>query len=256
MKDNFYGKKNYLLVVVVLFLIYFVFLIISSLVRKEFIIVNDVNGIFVYKNNSWSYIKNYRNFMSKKYDIFSGDEYLGKYYLDYSKGLYIHDKDSNIIKSDYEVLAVSNKSDISIISSGLEYVELTSPLYVNDYIDSKKIVTNSTNYYYSSFDYDLDKDGQMETVVSISNYVDLNSNYFFSAVYVVDDGKFYDIKFNSSSTISDLEIMILNKVVDVFNDGKIEFIIDKFFYSQPMLHCEDLYQFDQKTSKRYTNCEY
>lgn len=256
MREKFYGKKNYLLLFGILCLVYFVFLIITSLVRKDFIIVNDVNGIFVYRNNSWNYIKNYHNFMSKKYDIYSNNNYLGNFYLDYSQGLFMYDKEKNRINSDYEIFAVSDKSKIKIISLELENKDTISSSYVIDYVNYKGLITNSSNYLYSSFDYDLDKDGEIETIVSVSNYIDLNSTNFFSAVYVIDDGKFYDIKFNSSPNISELEIMNLNKIFDVFNDGKVEFIIDKFFYSKPMLHCEDLYQFDHKTSKRYTNCEY
>lgn len=255
MSEKFYDKKNYILLFVILFFIYFVFLIINSFIRKDFVIVNDVNGIFVYRNNSWNYIKNYHKFISKKYDIFSGDEYIGKYYLGFSKGLYLYDKEKNNINSDYEVFAVTNKNKVNIISFGFDYEDVPSS-FVDDYINFKGIITNSSNYVYSSFDYDLDKDGVLEKIVSVSNYTDLNSSNFFSAVYVIDDGTFYDIKFNTSDSISNLEIMVVNKVLDVFNDGKIEFIIDKFFYSQPMMHCEDLYQFDHKTSKRYTSCTY
>ena len=250
------NRKRFVFLFIVLLFTYLLFLIISSFVRKDFIIVNDVNGIFVYRNNSWNYIKNYYKFVSKKYDIYSGENYLGKYYLGYSRGLYLYDKDKNNVNSDYEIFAVSNKSKINVISFGLDYRDVTDDLYIKEYINSKGIIVNSNSYLYSSFDYDLDNDGKMEKIVSLSNHIDLNSTNFISAVFVVDDGNFYDIKYNSASEISKLEILIVNKIIDVFNDNKIEFIIDKSYYSKPYMHCEDLYQYHNKISKRYSTCEY
>lgn len=253
MKDFIEKNKFHVLGLVCVVIVFLLLVLIFG--KGRTIIINGVDGVFVKSHGSWQFDRNISNYSGKKYDIYSDGKSIGNYYLNYSAGLNVYDSHNNIISYDYDLFAVSNRSDVDLIAFSMNRDDYIDD-YVYHYINLKNIVDYGNSYLVLSYDYDFDGDGVIEKLISVSNHIDLSALSFFSAVFIVDDGHYYDVEYNLTSDISQLEIFTLNKIIDIKRDGKVEFIVDEFFYSQPVMHCQDIYQYSGKSSKKISKCSF
>lgn len=251
MKEIFIKNKSYLFIFILLiiYLIFVLFFLKKS--SNEIVLIDGVDAIFIYKNNKWSYNDQFQNQNWKKYDVYSCDEYLGNYYLQYSNKWYAYDNDRKPVSYDCDIFAVSNDDNLSLITSQLKKADNSLDSIINGYLQSKKL-TNYGDIYIKEY-YNFDDTN--EYLIYITNYgIDYIENLnLFSAVFVFKDGKYYDIKYNVSSSLSELEIYSVDQIFDMNKDNSYEIIIDSYHYSQPESSCYEIYQIGKKVSK-LLNC--
>lgn len=217
--------------------------IIIFLKRNRIIIIDGVNGAFTY-NGKWKYKENLKKYDSKKYNVYSGSEFLGNYKMKYGSGWVVYSSDE-IIPYDYDLIA-TNSDKVKVVS----YVE--SPFnydsVVYDFLVSRNIY--SSNYYYSTYDYDLDNDGIDEQLFFLSNFsMQNNEDKMYSFVFVYNDGNFYPIKQSITNDLTMIEIYSFSSIID--NNGHILFIVNTDYFSKPDKSCHELFEYDKGIKKLY-----
>ena len=89
--QEFIYKFKYVILCFIVFLIG----LIVFLKRDRIIIIDGVNGIFTY-NGKWKYNRKFEKYNSKKFDVYSGTEYLGNYKMKYGSGWVVYSPDEII----------------------------------------------------------------------------------------------------------------------------------------------------------------
>lgn len=238
MQEFIYKFKFVILTVILLVVGIFIYL-----KRDRIVIIDGVNGVFTY-NGKWKYNRNFKKYDSKKYYIYSEGEYIGNYKMKYGSGWFVYSPD-DIISYDYDLFA-SNKDSIKSVS----YTE-SSDGYANtveQFLRSKNI--NSSNYYYTVYDYDFDGDSLDEQLVFLSNFsMNNNEAKMYSFVFINNDEKFYSIKQSITNDLSKIELYSFSSMFD--NSGQIQFIINTSYFSQPDKMCQELFGYDKGVKKLY-----
>lgn len=237
--QEFVSKFKYVILIVIVFIIgIFIFL-----KRDRIVIIDGVNGIFTY-NGKWNYNNKFSKYDSKKYYIYSGNEYLGNYKMKYGSGWVVYNSDG-IIPYDYDLIA-TNSDKVKVVS--YDEVELDYDSAVNQFLRSRNIYSN--NYYYNIYEYDIDGDSLSEQLVLVSNFSMQNTeDKFYSFVLFYNDERFVPIKYSITSNISDIELYSLSSIFD--NNNHIQFIINTNYFSKPDKMCQELFEYNNGIKKLY-----
>ncbi len=217
--------------------------IIIFLKRDRIIIIDGVNGVFTY-NGKWKYNKKFEKYDSKKYNIYSGTRYLGNYKMKYGSGWVVYSS-NEIIPYDYDLIA-TNSDSIEVVSYNEENEGYDS--IVMQFLSSRNL--NSSEYYYTVYNYDFDSDGINEQLFFVSNFsMQGSEDKMYSFVFIYNDNKFYPIKQSITTDLSKIELYSFSTILN--NDGHIQFIINTDYFSQPDKKCQELFEYDKGVKKLY-----
>lgn len=217
--------------------------IIIFLKRDRIIIIDGVNGVFTY-NGKWKYNRKFEKYDSKKFNIYSGTMYLGNYKMKYGSGWVVYSS-SEIIPYDYDLIA-TNSDSIEVVSYNEENEGYDS--IVMQFLSSRNL--NSSEYYYTAYNYDFDNDGINEQLFFLSNFsMQCSEDKLYSFVFIYNDDKFYPIKQSITNDLEKIELYSFGTILD--NDGHIQFIVTTDLFSQPDKKCQELFEYDRGVKKLY-----
>ena len=224
----------------------FIFLLVGVIIflkRDRIVIIDGINGVFTY-NGKWKYNRNFDKYDTKKFNIYSGVDYLGNYKIKYGSGWVVYSSDE-IIPYDYD-LVITNNDNIRVVSYSEEDSGYDS--VITQFLNSRNIY--SSNYYYSVYNYDIDNDSLDEQLFIVSNFSMQNTEEkMYSFVFIYNENNFYPIKYSVATDISKIEIYSLSTILS--NDGHIQFIVNTNYFSQPDKMCQELFEYNKGVKKLY-----
>ena len=230
-------KKTYIILIAILlifFIVMFVLFGLDNFIKSGYdtTIVVGEDTVFSYNNKKWFNVRDYTDLNWKKYEIYSNNEKVGKYYLWYSDKWYAFDDKKNAVLIDGDLLAYNSNHDIDIQKINTQ--EIDNYDYIYSVFNDKDISTSSeyTSKYMISFDFD--NDGIVEDFYLVSNAFIMGSNpdKIFSIVFMVKNDTIYNIYTDISKNIGFNGCKpYFNSFIDVDNDSKYEFILSCSRYS-------------------------
>lgn len=238
MQDFIYKFRYVFLGLIVLFVGIIVFL-----KRDRIVIIDGVNGVFTY-NGKWKYNKKFEKYDSKKFNVYSGTEYLGDYKIKYGSGWVVYSS-KEIIPYDYDLVA-TNRDNIKVVTYTEDDDGYDS--IVVQFLNSRNIYSN--NYHYSVYSYDFDNDSLDEQIFLVSNFsMQSTEDKMYSFAFIYNDSKFYPIKQSITTDLSKIEIYSFSTILN--NDSHIQFIVNTNYFSQPDKMCQELFEYDKGVKKLY-----
>lgn len=239
-------------IIMISIILFGVYLIVNLFSKdKEFLLVTD--PLYILKCEKWD-CENVTNKLgglnNKKYNIYFDGNNMGVntlYFNDARKKFYIFDDSDNNILKEEKFIAYSGSK---IVQKYFMEEEITSREY--------KKLKDKVNLDYEMEDvkrvsYDFDNDGEKENIYTI-NYP-MNEEYYalFNALLYEDDGKLYVIDRRVTEK-SDAGYVYISNVLDIFDDGKIEFIYNTEYFDN-IGYCSQIYRLKGKKFVKVNDCD-
>jgi len=195
------------------------------------------------------------DYNNKKYKIYVDEDYLGEYDLYYNKAnlkYYVFDdKDMNLYDNKGLIFAYSGKASIS--QSRLLEVTLTDDII--DALRDKSKYEIPSNFYGKGVRMDFDNDGEDEMIVYIHDENQLeSSDKFFSILAYIDGKKVSILNEEVSENYYDIGYDYVSNVIDIFEDGKLEFVNLKS-YGDLVGSCNVIYRLKGSKFVPINECE-
>ena len=199
-------NKSYIKIYVVLVIIFVLLISFSMTFLKEekvkngFIIAGE-KQIFEYNNKTWQY-STQSKVEWKKFNVYSGLSYIGKYYLTNNNNKYYFfddNNDSNDVQ--YPFIAISNGLNIELIDYFKEDIDNNDINIIFNYLKKKRINYDGDYSIKNKYVIDLNNDGKNDSIYFISNQ--LYSNDIFYVVFAKVGFKYIDISIERNNEIKD-----------------------------------------------------
>lgn len=247
-------KKRYVIIIAVL-LVYF--LLLYLLIGKPYIRKNKLQTtLIVGEDTVWQLIN--KNWYYKdpsgdieainweEYEVYSNQQYLGKYDLWHNDKWYLFDNKKNSYNYDGSLLAYSSNYNIKVsqfsISTPTDYTYIRKVLNDNSYSINSELTVNSV------INIDYDNDGIEEQFYLLSNAfpIDTEPDYIFSIVFMVKENKIYELynQKNINTAFNGCKPYIYS-FIDIDEDNVSEVILSCGRYSEQK-QLDMLYKFDNK----------
>lgn len=227
-----------------------IYLIFSSIKK------NGIYSIFVNK----SYIECYRwkcenkDFIGNyegEYKVYIGGNNYGVNKVKYNLGnnkLYIFDSLNNSIYKDLSKKVFIYNGKVSIKQYNFN---------LNSDVDNKTInlIENNLDFTISNYKYayeidiDFDNDGKFEKLVAVTN-----SEVAFSVLAYINDSKVQIIESYNNEDYTEVPSLYIENIIDIYEDGKLEFILNKSFYDN-IGECSMLYRLKKNKFKALNVCD-
>lgn len=198
---------------------------------------NETANISNYNNNKYL---TYINGINKGINLFS--------YNNRTNKIYIFDKNNkNILKTNSLLLYDGNPS-FNVFE--FEINELTDENILKKLNKSMELSFELNRVKYITLDFDNDQEN--ENLYIINGWRDEEEN--FSAIIYEDNNKYYIIDKDYSLNVYEVKYMELIQVIDLYNDGKKEFIITKEYPSNGE-KCSIIYRLKGSKYVALNECE-
>ncbi len=234
-------KKNYKYLILFSILFFYgllMFFYFSNKKKKELFVVVDNYAVFNYDNKKWYNIilnsRNINDYSWKKYNVYLNGNSIGKKILWFDEKWYLFDLKHNPINYSDPLLGIHNTYDYDI-----KYLNVDDTIV--DYSDKNlnkalklykiDIDNNYTSLYRKIFD--IDNDGIDESIYVVSNSFadDFTAKKYYSLVFMVKNGKFSRLFYNSSDDNYRSCKAYISNIVDLDNDNKYEIFVNCGKYS-------------------------
>ncbi len=196
--------------------------------------------------------KNISKYNSNTYKTYIEGEYKGEnkvLYNDKTSKMYVFDnKNNNIFKDKTFLLAYNGYPSITQLNTTLRDLEDYDIVNKLSEISDIKLKKNQIKY----INYDFDNDGKNEYLyIGNSGFIE---SPFFNLIVYRNDNKYYLIESKKVKTYIDNSYIIFNNLIDIFEDGKIEFTVTKQYYDQKG-YCNIIYRLKGKKFVPINECE-
>lgn len=227
-----------------------IYLIFSSIKK------NGIYSIFVNK----SYIECYRwkcenkDFIGNyegKYKVYIGGNNYGVNKVKYNLGnnkLYIFDSLNNSIYKDLSKKVFIYNGKVSIKQYNFNLNSDVDNEIINLIEDNIDFTISNYKYAYE-IDIDFDNDGKFEKLVAVTN-----SETAFSVLAYINDSKVQIIESYNNEDYTEVPSLYIENIIDIYEDGKLEFILNKSFYDN-IGECSMLYRLKKNKFKALNVCD-
>lgn len=227
-----------------------IYLIFSSIKK------NGIYSIFVNK----SYIECYRwkcenkDFIGNyegEYKVYIGGNNYGVNKVKYNLGnnkLYIFDSLNNSIYKDLSKKVFIYNGKVSIKQYNFNLNSDVDNETIN-LIENNLDFTISNYKYAYEIDIDFDNDGKFEKLVAVTN-----SETAFSVLAYINDSKVQIIESYNNEDYTEVPSLYIENIIDIYEDGKLEFILNKSFYDN-IGECSVLYRLKNNKFKALNVCD-
>lgn len=227
-----------------------IYLIFSSIKK------NGIYSIFVNK----SYIECYRWKCENKdftgnyegeYKVYIGGNNYGVNKVKYNSGnnkLYIFDSLNNSIYKDLSKKVFIYNGKVSIKQYNFNLNSNVDNETIN-LIENNLDFTISNYKYAYEIDIDFDNDGKFEKLVAVTN-----SETAFSVLAYINDSKVQIIESYNNEDYTEVPSLYIENIIDIYEDGKLEFILNKSFYDN-IGECSVLYRLKNNKFKALNVCD-
>lgn len=227
-----------------------IYLIFSSIKK------NGTYSIFLNK----SYIECYRWKCENKdftgnyegeYKVYIGGNNYGVNKVKYNSGnnkLYIFDSLNNSIYKDLSKKVFIYNGKVSIKQYNFNLNSNVDNETIN-LIENNLDFTISNYKYAYEIDVDFDNDGKFEKLVAVTN-----SETAFSVLAYINDSKVQIIESYNNEDYTEVPSLYIENIIDIYEDGKLEFILNKSFYDN-IGECSMLYRLKKNKFKATNVCD-
>ena len=206
--------------------------------NENIIIIGDSGGFKKINNSRWVRINTRDELKSlssnvSKFNIYVDNSYFGKYKLFYDDKWYLFKNGNTPVNYNGNMLALSGSIKYKIANFTTHDIE--DKTYVNRVLKENNISEDSILTYSYYTDIDLNNDGVLERIYTISNkfpYEDIGS-LSFSYIFMIKNDKIiylYKNKEELDDVYSGCNPYISN-LIDIDEDNKLEVIIGCSYYS-------------------------
>lgn len=205
--------------------IFFIFLIIFIIVYSKpsgYLIV-DESLIFTKKYGKWSQISSLnKDILSKNYSVYSSAGKTNNVLLNYSSNeWYYYDKDyTDLSLKKVQVAFTKEFKKLKVAKYDFAFYDDNDDSFINEVIGDKSINDFKNSVIKSSFD--LDNDGTIETIYTITNQGLENTKGSFSSIFLVKGDSFVGMLDSDTK-----EPYLVKNIIDLDGNGKYEVIVSK-----------------------------
>ena len=247
------SKRKYYIIIILL-IIYLaamvIFIVYPSSVtssRRVYIMVDNV-AKWKFEGKSWEDISSDESnlYNWQKFDLYRRNQYFGNYYLLYNDRWLVYDDDRNPVqKSGSNLLAVRSNQDFKVATYTTTDIPTEQMQYVEQVLTDHNIDPDTELVTKEMITYDIDNDGQEESIITISNLFETTyaPSRIFSFIFTVKDGKIALV----SSMVDTLDhknehcSAYVHSLVDTDNNGKYEIITGCGYYNSNR-NCVEMYE--------------
>lgn len=217
------------------------------------------NGIYSIFFNK-SYIECYRwkcenkDFIGNyegEYKVYIGGNNYGVNKVKYNLGnnkLYIFDSLNNSIYKDLSKKVFIYNGKVSIKQYNFNLNSDVDNEIINLIEDNIDFTISNYKYAYE-IDIDFDNDGKFEKLVAVTN-----SETAFSVLAYINDSKVQIIESYNNEDYTEVPSLYIENIIDIYEDGKLEFILNKSFYDN-IGECSMLYRLKKNKFKASNVCD-
>lgn len=233
MKKN---KKKLIIGIVLVFVLIaigvYLFLIIAKK-NDTYLIFND-SGAFKYEDNKWTTFNNEEDsIFDKQFNVYIDNEYKGRYEIRYVNDMwYYFDENNDSQDFSGELFAYNSKDDITLANIKKQEIDKNDIFYINDILTDADIKMDINDYYRinEKVNFDIDSDGNEETIYAISNAdVMENQDKVFSTVFYVKNNKVHTLKLDVyDSDEENYYLYSINNLFELEKNGKYYLSINQF----------------------------
>lgn len=233
MKKN---KKKLIIGIVLFFVLIaigvYLFLIIAKK-NDTYLIFND-SGAFKYEDNKWTTFNNEEDsIFDKQFNVYIDNEYKGRYEIRYVNDMwYYFDENNDSQDFSGELFAYNSKDDITLANIKKQEIDENDIFYINDILTDADIKMDINDYYRinEKVNFDIDSDGNEETIYAISNAdVMENQDKVFSTVFYVKNNKVHTLKLDVyDSDEENYYLYSINNLFELEKNGKYYLSINQF----------------------------
>lgn len=150
-------------------------------------------------------------------------------YKDLSKKVFIYNGKTSIKQHNFNLISDVDNETINLIENNLDFT--------------------ISNYKYAyEIDIDFDNDGKFEKLVAVTN-----SETAFSVLAYINDSKAQIIESYNNEDYTEVPSLYIENIIDIYEDGKLEFILNKSFYDN-IGECSILYRLKNGKFKALNVC--
>lgn len=236
-------------------------LVFSLIVLGIYLIFSSIkkNGIYSIFFNK-SYIECYRwkcenkDFIGNyegEYKVYIGGNNYGVNKVKYNLGnnkLYIFDSLNNSIYKDLSKKVFIYNGKVSIKQYNFNLNSDVDNEIINLIEDNIDFTISNYKYAYE-IDIDFDNDGKFEKLVAVTN-----SETAFSVLAYINDSKVQIIESYNNEDYTEVPSLYIENIIDIYEDGKLEFILNKSFYDN-IGECSMLYRLKKNKFKATNVCD-
>ncbi len=193
---------------------------------------------------------------NKNYSVYIDGNYEGEnqvYYNKLNSKFYVFNQsNANIYKDKSNLFAYSGKTNIGYKDIVYGEVDEEDTYNISKLLDISYDINDAV---ISKISMDFDNDNKNENlfVVNVVNVVDEISNGESLLIYE-DNAKYIILSSDKIDTNDYLSMTSVSKVIDIFNDGKLEFIHTKTYFDQ-IGSCNVVYRLKGKKFVKMNECE-
>lgn len=207
------------------------------------------------ENGEWSDIENINDYKFNKFNVYSGNSFLGKFKILNSNTLILYDDYYNKVNYSDTIFAYNSNFDVSVVDLIETEKNEKDDLVIDSVLDKVKISNYNDLNLFQKVSWDFDNDGVIENLYCISNFYTYEDfPKLFSIVFIEKNNKIDIIKSNIIDNI-DLNVeesYTIAKVIDLRSDGKYELLLSNDYFSRPYDSCAIIYSLSGKY-KEITN---
>lgn len=250
-------QKKYIIIISI-FVIYLLVTVLIFGTRKAPVANNTY--LVIGENTRWFYDEDGWHdleiqdvvFDKKEFIVYKDHSYQGNYFLqNYNDTWYFFDKNNNSYDLYGQLFAYASDEEIEVIQYTLETSTLSE---INELLKNYEIVINDESELseIQKVSLDLDGDGELEQIYSISNVLaeNMQGKSFSIAIYVDGNKKTEIVKKigNAKYTYN------ISNIIDFNNDQKYEVIIEHHMPMNPSRNCHSMYQIKSKKYEQLKSC--
>lgn len=221
LRDNGINLRMIFIVFIVLVLSLIAIIVFIS-PSGGYLIVNE-SLILTNKRGRWSQISSLnKDVLSKKYSVYSSTGKTSNVSLNYSSNEWYYYDENYTDLSLKKVQAAYTKEfkKLKVAKYDVDFYNDNDDVYLKKIIGNKKIDTFKNSVIKSS--YDLDNDGIIETIYTITNQSLESGGGNFSSIFLVEGDSFaYKLDSDTKSPF------LVRNIIDLDGNGKYEIIVSK-----------------------------
>ena len=258
MKNKKFEYKVIMIIIVISIITFGLYLIYDQYKKNhEFILFTKPYNIVKCVNYKCENISNKDEYNNQKFNVYINGQYVGvntlyynanngKYYVFNDNNRNLFDNNLDTFDVYYYLLGINGKIDVVAKQVTNETMTLS------DFNNLSKLIGINLEYYDDVPLYkhiaDFDGDGKNETIYH-HNFID--NDKYYSLIAIEDDGEYKIIEFNSYDNTDEYQRISVEDVIDIYNDGKLEFLAIKRNGKNEL--CTQVYY--QKGKKYVTNTD-
>lgn len=258
------NKKKYYVIIAILviyFLCMFIFIIYPAMKKskRQIYIMVDNAAKWKFEGDKWEDIPDDESnlYNWQKFKLYKDSVYAGEYNLLYNDRFLVYDDQRKPVPmTNYDFLAVRSNQKFSVAEYETVEIDEEHMKYVeqilNEYhITSRELVTKQMIIY------DIDSDGNNETIMNISNLFETQAapSKIFSFIFVVKDDKITIV----SKIVDTLDKKLnyckpyIHSLIDTDNNKNYEIITGCGYYMNNK-NCVEMYEYQSKKYQKIKSC--